>query len=651
MSNRIITGLVSLGAVLLAGGAVAAPPQPALPVGQPQVTVDGLAFRDLNRDGVLNPYEDWRLSPEARAADLVSRMTLPEKAGEAVHGSAPVLGGALSPGPAYDTDAVRAMILDRHVTSMITRMAIVPAAFAAENNRLQEIAAGGRLGIPLMLSSDPRSHFQVTAGVSVAVSRFSQWPETLGLAAIDDPALTRQFAAMVRDEYRAVGISMALSPQADLATEPRWPRINGTFGEDPARVSAQVKAYVQGMQGGDAGLAPGGVATVVKHWVGYGAQVDGYDAHSYYGRFTDFTKGGFDLHVTAFLGAFEAGATGIMPTYTIQKGLVLNGRPVEPVGGGFSRELLTDLLRGTHRFQGLVLSDWSITSDCNESCRTGNPPQQPKDIGMPWGVEDLTRPQRFAKGMLAGIDQFGGVDDGGSLREAVEQNLLPEARLDEAVGRVVALKIRLGLFENPFVDPARADAIVGSADKIAAGRAVQARSMVVLENRLGPVALPEKGKRLFLHGVDPAAAQAAGFAVAATPREADASVIRLTTPYQKLHPAYFFGALHHEGDLDFKEDSTSLAIVKQAASAGRPVILVVDMDRPAIVTLMRPHASLLLAAFGIGDAALFDALCGVAAPRGNLPLEIPSGMTAVRAQSPALPHDSANPAYPIGFRR
>lgn len=652
MSTRTTAaGLVSMAALLLVAGGHAAPPQPGLPAGQPQVKADGLSFRDLNRDGRLNPYEDWRLSPEQRAADLVSRMTLEEKAGEAVHGTAPIQGGPMSPGPAYDADAARAMILDRHVTSMITRMAVPPVDFALQNNRLQEIAAGGRLGIPVMVSTDPRSHFQVTAGASVTVSGFSQWPETLGLGAIDDPALTRTFAAMVRDEYRAVGIAMALSPQADLGSEPRWSRLNGTFGEDPARVSAQVKAYVQGMQGADAGLAAGGVATVVKHWVGYGAAVDGYDGHNYYGRFTDFTKGGFDRHVAAFQGAFEAGATGIMPTYTIQKGLTLNGKPVEPVGGGYSRELLIDLLRGGHKFQGLILSDWAITYDCNESCRTGTPPQGPKDIAMPWGVEDLTKPQRFAKGMLAGIDQFGGVDDGTPVREAVEQKLLPEARLDAAVARILTLKIQLGLFENPFVDATRAAAIVGSADKVAAGRAAQARSLVVLENRLGPVALPDTAKRLFLSGVDPAAARAAGFTIVDSPAQADISLIRLSAPYQKLHPGHFFGSRQHEGDLDFKPDSAGLAMVRQAAAAKAPVILVVDMDRPSIVTAVRPHASLLLAAFGIGDAALFDALRGTVTAKGRLPFELPSDMSAVRAQSPALPHDSADPLYPIGFGR
>lgn len=648
--NRL-SRLSVLALLLCSGTALAAPPQPVLPTDQPLLTVEGLSFRDLNRDGALNPYEDWRLSPEVRAADLVAWMNLAEKAGAAVHGTAPIAGGPLASGPAYDTAAAAAIIQGQHVNSLITRMAIAPADFAAENNRLQTIAANTRLGIPLTISTDPRNHFQVLGGASVAASGFSQWPETLGFGALNDPALTRRFAALVRAEYRAVGIQMALSPQADLATEPRWSRINGTFGEDPARVSAQVKAYVQGMQGGDTGLKPGGVATVVKHWVGYGAQIDGYDGHNYYGRFTDFTKGGFDRHVAAFLGAFEAGATGIMPTYTIQKGLSLEGKPVEPVSGGYNKQMLTDLLRGTHKFKGLILSDWAITNDCNESCRTGNPPQQPKDIATPWGVEDLTQPQRFAKGMLAGIDQFGGVNDGLPLLAAVEQKLLPESRLTEAVTTIMTLKFEQGLFENPFVDPAAAASIVGRADVQAEGRAAQAKALVMLENRLGPAPLPAGGgKRLFIHGVDEAAARAAGFTIAATPDQADIALIRLKAPFQTLHPGFFFGRMQHEGDLDFKENDPGLALVRQAA-AKVPVIVTIYLDRPAILANLKPHAATLIGEFGITDAALFDALTGKVAPSGKLPFELPATMAAVRAQSPALPHDSAAPLYPIGFGR
>ncbi len=640
-----VLALSFLALSLLSGTALA---NPVLPADGPKLTIDGLSFRDLNRDGTLNRYEDWRLSPEVRAADLVARMRLEEKAGAATHGTAPVPGGVMAPGPAYDLDAARTLILGRHVTSMISRMAIKPADFAAENNKLQAIAADGRLGIPMTISSDPRSHFQETEGASVAVSGFSQWPEPIGLGAIDDPALTRQFAAIVRAEYRAVGIAMALSPQADLATEPRWPRINGTFGEDPDRVAAQVTAYVQGMQGADDHLAPDGVAVVIKHWAGYGAEIEGFDAHNYYGRFTDFTAGHFDLHVKPWLGAFAAGAAAVMPTYTIQKGLVLDGKPVEPVGGGFSKELLTGLLRGTHGFKGMVLSDWSITSDCPESCRTGNPPQQPRDIGNSWGMEDRPAAERYAKALEAGIDQFGGVDDGTPIVSVVRQGLVKEAVLDRAVERIMELKFRLGLFENPFVDPVAAGRIVGAADKLAAGRAAQVRSLVVLENRLGSAPL-RPGAKLHLYGVDPAVARAAGFDVVDGPGPGVVSLLRLVTPWQVVHPNHFFGKSQHEGDIDFKPDHPGLAAVQAAAKAGGSVIVLVQMDRPAIVTSLKPLAGMLIAGFGITDAALFDALTGKGVPKGKLPFELPSSMEAVRAQSPALPHDSHDPLYPIGF--
>ncbi|GAB7196953.1 hypothetical protein OS31_34840 [Dickeya oryzae] len=202
--------------------------------GAPLIKVNGLTFKDLNRDGKLNPYEDWRLPAAERAADLVSRMTLAEKAGVMMHGSAPTAGSVTGAGTQYDLNAAKTMIADRYVNSFITRLSgDNPAQMAEENNKLQQLAEATRLGIPITISTDPRSSFQSLVGVSVSVGKFSKWPETLGLAAIGDEELVRRFADIVRQEYRAVGITEALSPQADLATEPRWPRIDGTFGEDP----------------------------------------------------------------------------------------------------------------------------------------------------------------------------------------------------------------------------------------------------------------------------------------------------------------------------------------------------------------------------------------------------------------------------------
>ena len=615
----------------------------------PVLTIGGRQFRDLNRNGVLDAYEDWRLTSAVRAADLVSRMTVDEKAGAAVHGTAPITGGPLASGPSYDSVSAMAMILTRNVNSLITRMSAAPADIARQNNRLQAIAERGRLGIPLTISSDPRSHFQAVGGASVKGSGFSRWPETLGFGALDDPELVRHFAAIVRREYRAVGIHMALSPQADLATEPRWSRISGTFGEQPERVGALVTAYVQGMQGSRTHLTSDGVATVVKHWAGYGASVDGLDGHNYYGRFARFPGDNFAGHVTPFLGAIASGVVGVMPTYAILDGLTIDGTPVEPVGSGFNRQLLGEQLRGRYHFAGMVLSDWGITKDCEEACMTGTPRQGPSQIAMPWGVTSLTAVQRFAKGMNAGVDQFGGVDDARPLVEALAAGEVTPARLDEAVQRIMCVKFDLGLFENPYVDPARAEALSRETAHQRDATRTQARALVVLERARGRSMLPAAGARLFVPGMDTAVVRARGFRVAGSAIEADAAVVRISAPYQKLHPTYFFGSFQHEGDLDFKDGDSSLALVK-ATAAKVPTIVVVYLDRPAILSALVPLATTLIADFGASDDALMDALTGRAQPVGRLPFELPSSMDAVRAQKGDVPHDSPSPLYPIWYR-
>src|SRR5882672_1148293 len=232
----------------------------------PVLKQDGLQFKDLNRNGVLDPYEDWRLPAEQRARDLVAHMTLEEKAGAMMHGTARSGGpmGFAGMGGQYDTAANRALIDSAHVNSMITRLSGAPASIAAQNNALQAIAERTRLGIPITISTDPRNHFQYVVGASNQTNGFSQWPEPLGFAATGDTALMRRFGDIARQEYRAVGIHMALSPQADLATEPRWSRINGTFGEDAALAESMVRAYVEGFQHGRQGVDETGVATVVK---------------------------------------------------------------------------------------------------------------------------------------------------------------------------------------------------------------------------------------------------------------------------------------------------------------------------------------------------------------------------------------------------
>ena len=657
----IIIAAASLAAVSSAAIAQGvAPVQPLLGTARvPIIEQDGLRFRDLDRNGALDPYEDWRLAADARARDLASRMTLEEKAGTMMHGTARSAGplGMAGVGVQYDSAANRALIDGAKVTSMITRLGGPPALLAAASNALQQIAEGSRLGIPVTISTDPRNHFQFVLGASVTAGQFSQWPETLGFAALGDTALVRLFGDVARQEYRAVGIQMALSPQADLATEPRWSRISGTFGEDATLAGSLVRAYVEGFQHGANGVDSAGVATVVKHWVGYGAAKGGYDSHNFYGRFASFPAQNLAYHARPFVGAFEAHVAGVMPTYSILEGAKWKGRPIEQVGAGYNRQILTGVLRGEYGFTGIVLTDWAITNDCSELCRAGVPAgERPTfaNVGMPWGVEELPMRARFVKAVRAGVDQFGGTERADLLVEAVHAGVLSEARLDTSVVRILAQKFALGIFENPYVDPAEASRTVGSDAFRALGADAQRRALVLLENKGAILPLrAADGKsalRVYLHGIAADAATAEGWTVVDDPKNADVAIMRLAAPHENLHPGYVFGAMQHEGSLAFRDGDPEYEAFKQV-SAIVPTVVTVYLDRPAILTPIRDHARALIANFGVSDSALLDVLAGRAKPEGKLPFELPSSMAAVESQRSDVAHDSARPLYRFGFGR
>ena len=625
----------------------------------PVVEQGGLRFRDMDRNGRLDPYEDWRLTPAARARDVVARMTLEEKAGAMMHGTARAGGqmGGAGVGTGYDTVANRRLIADVKVNSMITRLGGAPAVLATQSNFLQEIAEGTKLGIPVTISTDPRHHFQYVLGASVTAGRFSQWPEPLGFAALGDTGVMRRFGDMARQEYRAVGIQMALSPQADLATEPRWSRINGTFGEDADLAGKLVRAYVEGFQHGRNGADTSGVLTVVKHWVGYGAAERGFDSHSYYGRKATFTGNTLAYHVRPFLGAFAANVAGVMPTYSILEGARWNGRPIEPVGAAFNQQVLGDMLRRQYGFRGMILTDWGVTNDCGERCRAGVPAgERPSfaDVAMPWGVEHLPKRGRFVKAVRAGVDQFGGTEDAQMLVEAVRAGELAESRLDESVRRVMQQKIALGLFENPFVDAEAATTKVGSDAFRAAGLDAQRRSLVLLENDGAMLPLKATGAsgalRVYPIGIDTGVVRQMGWTVATDVAQADVAIVRLEAPYETLHPGYVFGAMQHEGHLGFREGTKAYDEFVRV-SARVPTIATVYLDRPAILTPLKGKARALLANFGVSDEALLDVLAGRAKPQGRLPFALPASMDAVLGQKPDVAHDLPRPLYAFGFGR
>ena len=415
-----------------------------------------------------------------------------------------------------------------------------------------------------------------------------------------------------------------------------------------------VRAYVEGFQHGTRRVDSAAVATVVKHWVGYGAAKDGWDSHTYYGRFATFPGHDLDYHIRPFLGAFAAHAAGVMPTYSILQGAIWDGKPVEPVGAGFNRQLLTDMLRKHYGFQGVILTDWAITWDCPDRCKNGAPAgERPSfaDVGMPWGVEDLTMRDRFAKAVEAGVDEFGGTERADLLVEAIRVGQLTVARLDSSVVRILTQKFAQGLFEHPFVNPDSAARVVGNPTFMAAGRDAQRRALVLLENK-GRLLPLKSGRtlRVYLHGISADAATHEGWTVVTDPLKADVAIMRLTAPFERLHPQYVFGQFFHEGSLAFKDGDPDFEAFKRV-SAVVPTVVTVYLERPAILTPLKDRANALIANFGVSDAALLDVLTGRAKPEGKLPFELPSSMEAVAAQRSDMPHDSPRPLYPFGFGR
>jgi beta-glucosidase len=550
---------------------------------------------------VTHPYQDSSRSVDERVADLLPRMTLEEKAGLLFHHA---IGIGANPAPVGLT--AEQMMSDQLMTHFNLLGAGTPREMAELHNRLQEQAAATRLGIPVTLSTDPRHAFTDNPGTAMMAGPFSQWPEALGLAAIDDVDLVRQYGDTVRREYLAVGLRVALHPQIDLATEPRWARISGTFGEDADLTSRLAAAYIEGLRGPGEQLGPDSVAAMVKHFPGGGPQKDGEDPHFAYGREQVYPGGFFDYHLKPFKAAIAAGATQVMPYYGMPVGTTY-----EEVGFGFNKGIITGLLREELGFDGIVCTDWGLIND--------GPIMGEMHAARAWGVEHLTPEERALKVLHAGADQIGGEACPELIVELVRDGRLAESRLDASVTRLLAEKFRLGLFDGRrYVDPDAAEEIVGRADFRTAGEAAQRRSLTLLENAAG--VLPLTGRpRLYVEGVDPAVA--AEYAdIVADASEADLAVLRLNTPYDP-RPG-LFESFFHAGRLDFGQDRLKQILAERCAA--------------------------LFAAYGAGDRALLDVLFGRAAPQGTLPFQLPRSMAEVAAGRPDVPQESPDPLYPFG---
>ena len=590
--------------------------------------INGMSFRDLNKNNKLDRYEDYRLDTAQRVEDLISQMTLEEKVGTLFHPpvtinpdwmfrlySLFVDGGKLT----------ESEIINQHINHFNLYGNPKPERLAKRLNSLQKIASRSRLGIPVTISSDPIHEVPNGGGVaSFSLDGFSKWPSQLGLAASQDPSLVKQFAEIAREEYLAVGIRTALHPMADLATEPRWARNFGTFGSDNVLSSKLTMAYMDGFQGET--IDSQSVMTMVKHFPGGGPQENGLDPHLFSGRNQIYPGNMFDYHVKPFIDAINNNLAVIMPYY----GITVN-QTSENVAIGFNKDLLTTLLRDELGYKGVICSDWGIIN------------------GRHWGVGDLSIEERYIKAIDAGIDQFGGEKDTEVVIELVKKGLMPLSRIDASVKRILKNKFDLGLFDNPYVEVDQVKSRVNTERNIKLGKEAQKQSMVLLKNNS---TLPlDKNINIFVDGFN--AKSIVHGNVVSDIKDADVIVSYVHTVFNGNQPSGIdrlvdnvLSSIFPNQDLNF---SPEILEKLEEFSSIKPLIVIVDLNRPAILDSINQMSSALVGTFGVDESVIFETLFGESKPTGKLPFEIPSSMKEVNEQLEDVPDDTMNPTFKFGF--
>jgi beta-glucosidase len=486
------------------------------------LTVDRLGFKDLNKNGKLDKYEDWRLSADERAKDLASQMSVEQIAGLMLysrHQSIPAASRGFmaatyngkdfkeSGANAWDlSDQQKEFLTKDNLRHVLITSVESPEVAAKWNNNAQALVEGYGLGIPANNSSDPRHGTDASEEYNEgAGGKISMWPGSLGLTATFDPQLVEQFGSIAGKEYRALGLATALSPQVDIATDPRWYRTSGTFGEDPALSTDIGRAYIDGFQTstGDKEIADGwgyeSVNAMVKHWPGGGSGEAGRDAHYGVGKYAVYPGNNFAAHMIPFTeGAFKLkGKTGmasaVMPYYTISYNQDTKNN--ENVGNAYNKYLIQDLLRDTYKYDGVVCTDWLVTGDETQI-----------DIfltGKSWGVESLSVAERHYKILMAGVDQFGGNNDMKPVIEAYNMGVkehgeeFMRARFEQSAVRLLKNIFRTGLFENPYLNPEETKATVGKPEYMKAGYEAQLKSVVMLKNKANTLPL-QKNKTVYI---------------------------------------------------------------------------------------------------------------------------------------------------------
>lgn len=450
------------------------------------VKTDGktYAFKDMNGNGTLDTWEDWRVAPADRAADLASQMSIEQIAGLMLfssHERSPQ-DGLTDPQKKYLSESnLRAVLNAAGSDAKVT----VPWVNAMQAY-VETLATADTPYVPVNFASDPRSTAG-SGGYNAEGADISRWPSNLGLAATFNKDYTLKFGQMASAEYRALGITTALSPQIDLATEPRWLRVGGTFGEDSKQAAELANAYVEGFQGtaGSDAWGAESVNAMIKHWAGDGPGEGGREAHTDAGKYGVYPGGNLAEHVSVFQGALQSAA--VMTAYSIA--LDANGKPLfeDRTGTAYDAGRMA-ILRDENKYQGVVVTDWGVMVGAkDEGAR----------IATGWGAEDLTPVERYVKVLANGTDMFGGVNDATLILEASklwqerfdkgELKVDAKTRFQESGARILGMTFQVGLYENAFLDPAESAKVLASEDKVAEGYAAQLDSVVMLKDNGGTI--------------------------------------------------------------------------------------------------------------------------------------------------------------------
>ena len=639
---------VALASTIFTGTALAESEKLEQPVLAPRVKsiieADGYQFIDLNGNGTLDVYEDWRLDADTRAADLVSQMTVREKIAQMQHPTyLPRADGKIAPYlQKYCTDYGIGMLLIRELNSVETA--------ATTMNTVQEYAEASRLGVPVLVSMDSVHGLSYVSGAMVT-------GHNLALAATRDEELVTKLAEIARDEHIAIGVRMTLSPESDIASEPRWGRVMETFGEDPDLVTQMVRAQIVAFQNGEDGLNPDGIVACIKHFPGAGPQMDGKDTSPIVSD-----EETLQIHLKPYYAAIDVNVGSVMPYYSVPLALDMENSAIG------SKAALQDLLREQMGFEGIIQTDWGMIWAIQEGLGTMTGEEVSDEEAIIIGVTQ-SRVDGIGGESIRLIDQ---------MEEMTEEGKIDEDILTAAATRIVKAKFQLGVFENPYCDVEYAVSFVGSEEHTKVNLEAAEKAMTLLKNdgalpltaNVGQKILvcgPRAGDMMSLVGgwsseqegltIAAAVAEYAGendtvtyiaddvTAIAEAAKDADVVIVSVGEPSYQHDPPWSYDTL---------EITASQQEILEAVKANTngQIITVVTGGRPYILTWCDENTNAILEAYYPGQQggiAIAETLFGLNNPTGKTPLQFPRDMESVNDQSGDVSFDLENPLYDYGW--